>query len=153
MRWRQTIPLAFWWSLALGSACPQAGSSLPALRSADPLLCTENHQAMRTRVRGTGVIADSGGSLLTAAHVIQEARDGCTLSVMIPDEEWSRFRQLHAFLIEDCRLFLRLDLAVCRIRPADSRRDWGFIWPARVRPRAGADGRAGVDYGSLPSRE
>ena len=77
------------WPLLLGLAWPQAANQ-PALRSAVPLLCTENHQAARTRVRGTGVIADSCGTLLTAAHVIQEASSNCTLSVMIPDEEWSR---------------------------------------------------------------
>ena len=86
-------------------------------------------------MRGTGVIADSGGSLLTAAHVIQEAHSNCTLSVMIPDEEWNHFRRLHAFLIRDCNLFLPLDLAVCTIRPADNSRDWGYVRPARIRAR------------------
>jgi len=95
---------------------------------------------MRTRVRGTGVIADSGGTMLTAAHVIQQAHNDCTLSVMIPDDEWSRFRQLHAFLIKDCRLFLSLDLAACRIRPADSGRDWGYLRPARIRARPAPTG-------------
>ncbi len=95
---------------------------------------------MRTRVRGTGVIADSGGTMLTAAHVIQEARSNCTLSVMIPDDEWNRFRQLHAFLIRDCRLLAALDLAVCRIHPADRSRDWGYIRPARIRTRTAPAG-------------
>jgi S1-C subfamily serine protease len=103
-------------------------------------LCTENHQAARTRVRGTGVIADSAGTLLTAAHVIQQARSDCTLSVMIPDDEWSRFRQLHAFLIQDCRLHLPLDLAVCRIRPTEGSREWGYVRPARIRARAALPG-------------
>lgn len=129
-------------ALLLGSARPQTTANLPALRSAVPLLCTENHQAARTRVRGTGVIADSGGTLLTAAHVIQRAHADCTLSVMIPDDEWSRFRQLHAFLIKDCRLSLPLDLAICRIRPADSSRDWGYIRPARIRARSAPTGEA-----------
>ncbi len=137
--WRWLIPLALWWPL-LGAAWPQSADSWPALRSVVPLLCTENHQAARTRVRGTGVIADSGGTLLTAAHVIQEARANCTLSVMIPDDEWSRFRQLHAFLIKDCRLYLPLDLAACRLRPADSSRDWGYIRPARLRTRTAPAG-------------
>jgi S1-C subfamily serine protease len=88
------------------------------------------------------VIADSGGSLLTAAHVIQEARAGCTLSVMIPDDEWSRFRQLHAFLVQDCHVFLPLDLAVCRIRPADNSHDWGYLRPARIRARPTPAGEA-----------
>lgn len=81
------------------------------------------------------MIADSGGTLLTAAHVIQDAHSDCTLSVMIPDEEWSRFRQLHAFLIKECRLFLPLDLAVCRMRPAESSRALGYLRPARIRAR------------------
>jgi S1-C subfamily serine protease len=85
-------------------------------------------------------MADSGGTLLTAAHVIQEAHSNCTLSVMIPDDEWSRFRQLHAFLIKDCRLFLPLDLAVCRIHPADSSRDWAYLRSARIRGRAALPG-------------
>jgi len=116
-------------------------SALPvALRSAVPLLCTETHQAARTRVRGTGVIVDSGGTMLTAAHVIQQARTDCTLSVMVPDDEWSRFRQLHTFLIKDCRLFLPLDLAACRIRPADSSRDWGYLQPAQIRTKPAVTG-------------
>ena len=135
-----TLRLALWWPLLLGSAWPQPGVAITGLRSAVPLLCTENHQAARTRVRGTGVIADSGGTLLTAAHVIQEARSDCTLSVMIPDDEWSRFRQLHAFLISGCRLHLPLDLAVCRIRPAESGREWGYVRAARIRARAAVPG-------------
>jgi S1-C subfamily serine protease len=134
------LPLALWWPLLLGSAWPQTVVGFTGLRSAVPLLCAENHQAARTRVRGAGVIADSGGTLLTAAHVIQEARSDCTLSVMIPDDEWSRFRQLHAFLIRDCRLHLPLDLAVCRIRAAESSRDWGYVRPARIRARAAVPG-------------
>jgi S1-C subfamily serine protease len=121
--------------LLLSSAAAQRIDSPTALRAAVPLLCTENHQAARTRVRGTGVIADSGGTLLTAAHVIQEAHSDCTLSVMIPDDEWSRFGRLHAFLIKDCALFAPLDLAICHIRPADSSRDWGYIRPARIHAR------------------
>jgi hypothetical protein len=103
-KWRQTVLAALSWLLLTGAAAAQMAT--PALRSAVPLLCTENGLAPRTRVRGTGVVADSGGTLLTAAHVTQEAHEGCTLSVMIPDDEWNRFRQLHAFLIKDCRLFL-----------------------------------------------
>ena len=141
-----TLPLALWWPLLLGSAWPQPGVGFTGLRSAVPLLCTENHQAARTRVRGTGVIADSGGTLLTAAHVIQEARSDCTLSVMIPDDEWSRFRQLHAFLIGDCRLHLPLDLAVCRIRPAESSRDVGLCPAGPDTSAGGGAGRSGVDH-------
>src|SRR5882672_12379182 len=137
---RRSFLLALLLPLLISHAAGQDSTLPVALRSAVPLLCTENHQAMRTRVRGTGVIADSGGTMLTAAHVIQQAHNDCTLSVMIPDDEWSRFRQLHAFLIKDCRLFLSLDLAACRIRPADSGRDWGYLRPARIRARPAPTG-------------
>lgn len=59
---------------------------------------------------------------------------------MIPDDEWNHFRQLHAFLIHDCHFFLPLDLASCRIRPAENRRDWGYIRPARIRARRAPTG-------------
>ncbi len=137
---RPMFLLALCFSLLLATATGQDSNLPPALRSAVPLLCTENHQAARTRVRGTGVIADSGGTMLTAAHVVQQARSDCTLSVMVPDDEWSRFRQLHAFLIKDCRLFLPLDLAACRIRPADSSRDWSYLRPAQIRLQSAATG-------------
>jgi hypothetical protein len=150
-----TFMLAVFVPLLLSCATGQDSVLPPASRSAVPLLCTENHQAARTRVRGTGVIADSGGTLLTAAHVIQQARSDCTLSVMVPDDEWSRFRQLHAFLIKDCRLFLPLDLAACRIRPADSSRDWSYLRPAQIRAQAAATGvpvwmTAFTGWGLLP---
>lgn len=139
MRCHQIVFLAAAW-LTPWLAGSQTTSALPVLRSAVPLLCTENHVAARTRVRGTGVIADSGGTLLTAAHVIRAARSDCTLSVMVPEDEWSHFRRLHAFLLKDCSLFAPLDLAVCRIRPADSSRDWGYLRPAPLRARASVVG-------------
>jgi S1-C subfamily serine protease len=112
----------------------------PALRAAVPLLCTENNRAAHTRVRGSGVIADSGGTLLTAAHVILQARFDCTLSVMIPDEEWTRTGRLRAFLVGDCHLSQPLDLAVCRIHPAENSCDWGYIRAARIRLRPATSG-------------
>lgn len=114
----------------------------PALRGAVPLLCTETSQAARTRVRGTGVVVSSGGILLTAAHVIQDAHFNCTLSVMVPDDDWNRFRQLHAFLIRDCRLLPALDLAACRIHPAESSRDWAWLRPAAIRARSAPAGES-----------
>ena len=112
----------------------------PALRAAVPLLCTENNRAAHTRVRGTGVIADSGGTLLTAAHVILQARSNCTLSVMVPDEEWIHARRLRTFLLADCHLNQPLDLAVCRMHPADSTRDWAYLRGARIRLRPSRPG-------------
>jgi S1-C subfamily serine protease len=142
MLWHRMVSLAVLWLPMSRLAGSLEVTALPALRAAVPLLCTENHQAARTRVRGTGVVADSGGTLLTAAHVIQEAHSDCTLSLMIPDHEWSRFGRLHAFLIQDCSLFAPLDLAICRIRPADSSRDWGYIRPARIHARPPVVGEA-----------
>ena len=105
-----------------------------------PLLCTENYRAARTRVRGSGVIADSGGTLLTAAHVILQARSDCTLSVMIPDQEWTHVGRLRAFLVGECHLNQPLDLAVCRIHPAENSRDWGYLRGARIRTRPAKPG-------------
>lgn len=106
-----------------------------ALRAAVPLLCTEN-LASRTYVRGTGVIADSAGTLLTAAHVIEQAHANCTLSVMIPDEEWTRIGLLRRFSLLQCHVNQMLDLAVCHIQAADNRRDVGYLRPAPIRFRS-----------------
>jgi S1-C subfamily serine protease len=132
-------------SLPCDAALAQAVTAPPAaLRAAVPLLCTENNRGAYTRVRGSGVIADSGGTLLTAAHVILQAHSGlasgCTLSVMVPDEEWTRTGRLRAFLLGDCRLNQPLDLAVCRIHPAENSRDWGYLRAARIRLRPATSG-------------
>jgi S1-C subfamily serine protease len=118
---------------AFGLQQPEAPP--PALRAAVPLLCTENIAAFRTYVRGTGLIADSGGTLVTAAHVIQQARFNCTLSVMIPDDEWIHTGHLRRFLLARCHLNEFLDLAVCRIQPADNSTDLGYIRAAPLRFR------------------
>ena len=145
--------------LLCASALPQSPSVQavppPALHAAVPLLCTENYRAARTRVRGSGVIADSGGTLLTAAHVILEARSGCTLSVMIPDQDWIRPGRLRAFLVGDCHLNQPLDLAVCRIHPAENSRDWGYLRGARIGMRPAQSGEpvwitAFTGWGVLP---
>ncbi len=133
--WRHAILAAVFglsrWGLALsGSDAPS-----PALRAAVPLVCTENNLAFRTYVRGTGLIADSGGTLLTAAHVVLQAHSNCTLSVMIPDDEWIHAGHLRRFLLARCHLNELLDLAVCRIQPADDRRDLGYIRAAPLRFR------------------
>ena len=143
-----------WWLFA-NAALSQNATPPPALRSAVPLLCTENRLAGHTRVRGTGVIADSGGSLITAAHVIQEARSDCTLSVMVPDGEWSRVREMHTFLIRDCKLNQPLDMAACRLYPAGRSRDWGLLHAAPIRLRAAVPGEpvsvtAFTGWGLLP---
>jgi S1-C subfamily serine protease len=144
MVWWRSILAVLLVVLPCEAAFPQAPAPTPlppsALRAAVPLLCTENNRAAHTRVRGSGVIADSGGTLLTAAHVILQARSDCTLSVMIPDEEWTRAGRLRAFLVGDCHLSQPLDLAVCRIHPAENSRDWGYIRAARIRLRPATSG-------------
>src|SRR5271157_2959029 len=112
MVWCRSILAVLLASLLGGWVLAQTAASRPApppaLRAAVPLLCTENNRAARTRVRGTGVIADSGGTLLTAAHVILQARSDsrsdCTLSVMVPDEDWIHAGRLRAFLVGGCHL-------------------------------------------------
>ena len=98
--------------------------------------------AVRTRVRGTGLIADSAGTLLTAAHVILQARSGCTLSVLLPEDEWTRTRGLRRFLLGDCHLNPPLDIAVCRIHPAEGQRDWAYIRGASISFRQVEPGEA-----------
>ncbi len=159
MVWWRSIFAVLVGSLLCAAAFPQAAAVQaappPALRAAVPLLCTENSGAARTRVRGSGVIADSGGTLLTAAHVILEARSNCTLSVMVPDEEWIHAGRLRAFLLGDCHLSQPLDLAVCRIHPAENSRDWGYLRAARIRLRPATPGEpvwvtAFTGWGLLP---
>jgi S1-C subfamily serine protease len=128
--------------LLAGSARSQVTANASALRAAVPLLCTENRLAAHTRVRGTGVIADSGGSLITAAHVIQQADPSCTLSVMVPDREWSHVRELHTFLVTSCKLDQPLDLAACRLRPAARNSDWGLLRGASIHLRSALPGEA-----------
>jgi hypothetical protein len=64
MVWCRSIFSVLLGLLLCGAAFPQAAAAQPALppalRAAVPLLCTENNRAARTRVRGSGVIADSG---------------------------------------------------------------------------------------------
>jgi hypothetical protein len=154
MLWRRSILAVVFGSLSCmppfgslsGSAFAQASATRPApppaLRAAVPLLCTENSRAAYTTVRGSGVIADSGGTLLTAAHVILQAHLGCTLSVMVPEEEWTHAGRLRAFLLGDCHLNQPLDLAVCRIHPAENSRDWGYLRGARIGMRPAVSGEA-----------
>jgi len=124
------------WSAA---QAPPSGNK-PALRSAVPLLCTENTFAGRTRVRGTGVIADSSGTLLTAAHVILQAKSSCTLSVLVPSAEWANSGRLRGFVVSNCHLNQPLDLAVCRIQPSGNGHDWAYLVGARLTARAAVAG-------------
>jgi len=139
VHWRQAILVLFLCLGRLGSAAPPPVSPPLPLRAAVPLLCTEN-MALRTRLRGTGLIADSGGTLLTAAHVILQARSNCTLSVMIPDDEWTRLGHLRRFQLAGCHVNESLDIAVCRLQPADSARDWAYLRAAPIRFRPAVPG-------------
>jgi S1-C subfamily serine protease len=153
--WRRSIFAWFFGTTLLGGLLSHAAfaqttlnrpATPPALRAAVPLLCTQNNRAAHTSVRGSGVIADSGGTLLTAAHVILQARSDsrsdCTLSVMVPDEEWTRAGRFRPFLLGDCHLNQPLDLAVCRIHPAENGRDWGYLRAARLRVRSAVAGES-----------
>ena len=135
MHWRPTI-LGVFIAASLCAWSQPPATPPPPLRAAVPLLCTENNYALRTYIRGSGLIADSGGTLLTAAHVILQARSNCTLSVMIPDEEWIRLGHLRRFLLAHCHVNEMLDIAVCRALPADNPRDLAYIRAAPLRLRA-----------------
>ena len=126
--------------LPLAAADIQQSDRPLAPRAAVPLLCTENAAAIRTYIRGTGFIANSGGTLVTAAHVVLNARFNCTLSVMIPDDEWIHTGHLRRFLLGRCRVNELLDLAVCHIQPADNARDLGYVRAAPLRTRPVAAG-------------
>ena len=105
----------------------EAGAGqLPALlagapRSTVPILCTDTYSGGRTHARGTGVVVDSRGALLTAAHVISEHQLYCDLTVLVPDSDWSRTRGFQAYSVRDCSSSVELDLAVCRIVPMSRR--------------------------------
>jgi S1-C subfamily serine protease len=133
--WRHVIFATLYGLSSWGLALSPPDAAPPALRAAVPLLCTENNLAFRTVVRGTGLIANSGGTLLTAAHVIQQARANCTLSVMVPDDEWVHTGRLRRFLLARCHLNELLDLAVCRIQPADNAKDSTLVRAAQLRFR------------------
>jgi S1-C subfamily serine protease len=134
--WRRTIFGAFLCSALWTFGLDPPESAPNALRAAVPLLCTENNQAFRTFVRGTGVIADSGGTLVTAAHVVFPAHFNCTLSVMIPDDDWIHVGRLRRFLLTRCHANEVLDIAVCHVQPADNPRDLGYVRAAPLRFRS-----------------
>ena len=103
-----------------------------APRSTVPILCTDNYLAGRTHARGTGVIVDARGTLLTAAHVVAEHQLYCDLTVLVPDNDWSRTRSFRAYSVRDCSHSVELDLAVCHILPIG--RGPTTLQPAILRP-------------------
>lgn len=86
-------------------------------RSTVPILCTDHYLGGRTRARGTGVVIDTGGKLLTAGHVVTEHQLYCELTALVPDADWSRTRTYHAYSVRDCSSSVELDLAVCQMVP------------------------------------
>jgi len=120
--------------LLLGSADPYSAAQVPsvAARFAVPVLCTNNQLAAHTKARGTAVIIDASGVILTAAHVVLEAELYCTLTVLVPNDDWSRAAKFYALVVQQCSADPLLDIAVCRITPLDRLKDWGFLRVAQL---------------------
>jgi S1-C subfamily serine protease len=117
-----------------------AADSATAPRFAVPILCTEN-PAARTKVRGTAVVIDRSGTVLTAAHVVGNSPSSCVLTVIVPNDDWSRALGFRVFLVRDCRSDELLDIALCHITPLEDPRDWAHLRAAPVllrSPRAGS---------------
>ena len=105
-----------------------------------PVLCTEN-PAARTKIRGTAVVIDLRGIIVTAAHVVVEAHRSCVLTVLVPNGDWSRALGFHAFSVGDCSTNQPLDIAFCHIRPIENVRDWSYVRAASLEmgtPRPGS---------------
>lgn len=113
--------------------CAAAQGQSPAARFAVPVLCTDNQLAAHTKARGTAVVIDASGLILTAAHVILDANLYCTLTVLIPSDDWSRASKFYPFAVQQCAADQLLDIAVCRITPLDKLKDWGFLRTASLR--------------------
>ena len=123
--------------LLLGNASPYsaAQATTAAPRFAVPILCTDNQHAAHTKARGTAVILDARGMVVTAAHVILEAQLDCTLTVLVPNDEWSRASKFYAFAVQQCSADQLLDIAVCHITALDRLKDWSFLRAAQIRAR------------------
>jgi V8-like Glu-specific endopeptidase len=126
----------------LRGSCPAAERSSSAVIAAPwavPVLCTETQTSARTKVRGTAVIVDSRGLILTAAHVVLEANLFCALTVLVPDDQWSKTSGSYAFSVQQCATETSLDIALCHIEPVERRKDWAHLGAAKARqqfPRA-----------------
>jgi S1-C subfamily serine protease len=110
----------------------QTLAAADASRFAVPILCTETHLAGRTRAHGSGVVVDTSGVIITAAHVVTDAHSFCSLTVVVPSGEWSRTSGFHPFKIGQCETNLPLDIAVCRINPVESKSDYKYLRAAPV---------------------
>lgn len=116
--------------------CPAAErpstSGLQAARWAVPVLCTEARVSGRTKVRGTAVVVDTKGVILTAAHVVLGSGLFCTLTVLVPDNQWSNASKSYAFSVQQCVTEKLLDLAICRIQPVERKQGWAYLRAAKI---------------------
>lgn len=96
------------------------------------MLCTDKPSA-RTRARGTAIIVDSSGAVLTAAHVVSESLSSCTLTVVVPHGEWTRPLGFRTFSVGQCVSDQLLDIALCRIQPLGDKPDRSYLQPAILR--------------------
>jgi len=112
---------------------PSFGSDpVTAARFAVPVLCTPNPSA-RTRARGTAIVVDVSGVVVTAAHVVADSKSPCILTLLVPNDEWRRASGFRAFAIEPCVSNELLDVAVCRIHPLERPQDWSYLRAAPLR--------------------
>jgi len=111
----------------------QTTTAVDAARFAVPILCTETHLAGRTRAHGSGVVVDTAGVIITAAHVVLDAQRFCSLTMVVPSSEWSRTSGFHPFKIGPCETDAPLDIAVCRITPVESKSDFKYLRAAPIR--------------------
>ena len=108
-------------------------SASAAPRFAVPILCTEAQSAARTKARGTAVVVDLSGIILTAAHVVSQSQLFCTLTALVPNDEWTRASGFRPFSVEQCVTNELLDIALCRIKPRGNNRDWSYLRAASIR--------------------
>jgi S1-C subfamily serine protease len=118
--------------------CPaeeRPGTAAVAASWAVPVLCTETRTSARTKVRGTAVIVDIRGLILTAAHVVLEPNVFCALTVLVPEDQWSNALRSHVFSVQQCATETSLDLALCHIEPAERKKNWAYLHAAKLRQR------------------
>lgn len=114
-------------------AAERLGTNPVAYRWAVPVLCTETRTSARTKVRGTAVVIDERGVILTAAHVVLGTNLFCALTVLVPEDHWNITSRSHAFSVQQCATEMALDLAVCQIVPAEHRKDAEYLRAPKLR--------------------
>jgi hypothetical protein len=80
-------------------------------------------------------VADSSGIILTAAHVVKVAPHSCRLTILVPDDDWSRAHAHHALTVGSCFVSESLDIAACRVTPIEHFSDLGYLRPAVLQAR------------------